>query len=189
MDARNPSSNQKKAKRRGAVVVFEDEVCFEQDGTTRRSWARRGVGFMVEHDPCRRRAKYYGAVSLDPKPRLVFRRAATFNARTFEPFLLQIVERFGKVCLILDNVAYHKAKRIKRVVRRLAGRLWLYCLPPYSPELNAVEMVWRETRKDATHNRYFPTMKGLRRTVQSQFRAYQAKPRLLVGTVAQFLRA
>lgn len=99
------------------------------------------------------------------------------------------MDRLGKVCLILDNVAYHKARRIRRAVRRLRGKLWLYNLPAYSPELNAVEMVWRETRKDATHNRFFGTMKGLRRSVQSQFRAYQARPALLAGTVAQFLRA
>lgn len=189
MDAHRFAQYQKKAQGRGAVVVFEDEVCFGQDGTTRRSWARRGVGFTVYHQPCKRSAKYFGALSMEPRPQLVYRRAQTFNSRTFETFLIQIVDRFGKVCLILDNVAYHKARRIRRAVRRLTGTLWLYSLPKYSPELNAQEMVWRETRKDATHNRFFATMKGLRRTIQSQFQAYQDRPELLVGTVAQFLRA
>lgn len=188
VDAHKPVKHQKKANARGAKVVFEDEVCFQQEGTTRRSWARRGIGFTVYHQPCKRSAKYFGAISMDPRPRLVYRSANTFNSRTFETFLNQLVDRFGMVCLILDNVAYHKARRIRRVLRRLHGRLWLYSLPKYSPELNAQEMVWRETRKDATHNRFFGTMKGLRRAVQSQFRAYQAQPQLLVGCVAQFLR-
>lgn len=188
MDEDEAAQYQKKARARGAVVVFEDEVSFEQEGTTRRSWARRGVGFTVWHQPCKRSAKYYGAITLEAKPRLVYRRAQTFNARTFETFLTQLVDRLGKVCLILDNVAYHKARRVRQAVRRLRGKLWLYSLPPYSPELNAVEMVWRETRKDATHNRFFATMKGLRRAVQSQFRAYQTEPIKLAGTVAQFIR-
>jgi transposase len=181
-------THKKNASRRGAVVVFEDEVAFQQEGTTRRSWARRGVGFTVWHQPVKRSAKYFGAVSMEAEPRLVWRPAERFNSRTFEAFLIQIVEHYGKVCLILDNVAYHKAKRLRPTLRALRGRLWMYGLPKYSPELNAVEMVWRETRKDATHNRYFATMKGLRRTVQSQFRAYEANPRALAGTVAQFLR-
>jgi transposase len=179
--------HQKKARARGAAVLFEDEVSFGQEGTAHRSWARRGVGFSVWHWPCKRSAKYYGAVAVGAKPRLVYRRAETFNARTFETFLDRLVGRFGKVCLILDNVPYHRARRVRRAARRLRGKLWLYSLPPYSPELNAVEMVWRETRKDSTHNRCFATMKGLTRAVQSQFRAYQAEPRQLRGIVAPFL--
>lgn len=188
MARENAPGNQKKAKRRGAAVVFEDEACFEQEGTTRRSWAERGVGFTVYHTPCKRSAKYFGAVTMAKRPRLVFRGAEHFNSRTFETFLIQLVDRLGKVCLILDNVAYHKSRRTRRTIRRLRGKLWIYHLPKYSPELNAQEMVWRETRKDSTHNRCFHTMKGLRRALQTQFRTYQKRPALLAGTVAQFLR-
>jgi transposase len=189
MDAHQASQHQKKAHKRRAVVAFEDEVAFQQEGTTRRSWAPRGVGFTVWHQPCKRSAKYFGAISMEPRPRILWQGAERFNSRTFETFLIQIVEHYGKVCLILDNVAYHKAKRLKPTIRALRGRLWIYNLPKYSPELNAVEMVWRETRKDATHNRYFATMKGLRRSVQSQFREYNERPGKLAGCVAQFLRA
>jgi transposase len=186
---KNPSQHQKKAAQRGAVVVFEDEVKFQQEGTIRQSWARRGVGFTVYHEPCKRSAGYYGAISLEGEPDFLWEGCQKFNSTTFCGFLDRVMEYYDKVCLIMDNVIYHKSKMVKRKIRRYRGRLWVYWLPKYSPELNAVEMVWRETRKDATHNQYFGTMRRLRRTVQGQFRKYQENPVKLAGTVALFLRA
>ncbi|MGH7427534.1 MAG: transposase [Candidatus Methylomirabilaceae bacterium] len=139
--------------------MFEDEACFQQEGTTRRSWAKRGKGFTVYHHPCKRRSKFFGAVSVSPRPKWAFRKARTFNASTFQAFLEDVLRVFGRVCMILDNVAYHKAKKLRPFLRANRHRLWLYSLPAYSPDLNAAEPVWRETRKDATHNRYFPAIK------------------------------
>lgn len=42
-------------------------------------------------------------------------------------------------------------------------------LPPYSPELNPIERVWKLTRRLCTHNRYFPHMDDLTREVSQQF--------------------
>jgi len=179
--------DQKNALGRGARVVFEDEVYFQQEGTTRRSWSRRGKGFIVYHHPCKRGAKFFGAISVSRRPALAFRPARKFNSRTFERFLVDVLRRYRKVALIIDNAPYHKAKRLRPFLRANRHRLWIYSLPKYSPELNAQEQVWRETRKDATHNRYFGTLKGLNRTVRTQFRTYQAQPHLLLGTVARFL--
>jgi transposase len=169
------------------VVLFEDEAYFQQEGTTRQSWARQGKGFTVYRHPCKRKRKFYGAITIDQKPSFIFQKSEWFNAKTFQRFLEHLLSVFDKICLILDNVRYHKAKRLKPFLQAHQDRLWIHHLPPYSPELNAVEMVWRETRKDATHNRYFSTMKGLTRTVQTQFRIYQKHPQKLAGTIANFL--
>lgn len=162
-------------------------MLFQQEGTTRQSWARRGKGFMVNRHPCKRKSKYYGAVTIDELPALVFQKADWFNAKTFLSFLKHIMSIFDRACLIMDNARYHKAKALEQFLEEHKDRLWLYYLPPYSPKLNAVEMVWRETRKYATHNRYFPTVKRLTRAVQTQFRIYQNEPQKLRGVVANFL--
>ena len=179
--------HKKKAAEVGAKVVFEDEVCFQQEGTSRQSWARRGIGFIVKHHPCKRRSKFFGAISLEAAPGFVFQKANWFNSRTYEKFLAEILNRFGKVVLIVDNVMYHRAKRLKAFLETNKDRLWLFNLPPYSPELNPVELVWRETKKNASHNRYFPTKKGLTRAVMSRFKMYQDLPSMLSGIVAQYL--
>lgn len=45
-------------------------------------------------------------------------------------------------------------------------------MPPYSPDLNSIEQVWRVTRRKATHNRYFPSVESLGSAVDGQFAKY-----------------
>ena len=167
--------------------MFEDEVLFQQEGTIRQSWALRGVGFTVYKYPCKRKSKFYGAVTIEKEPSFVFQKAVWFNSMTFQRFLEYLLTVFDKIYLILDNVRYHKAKKLGPFLENNKDRLKLFFLPPYSPKLNAVEPVWKETRKDATHNRYFASMKGLTRAVQTRFRIYQNEPWRLSGIVAPFL--
>ncbi|NQS98806.1 MAG: transposase [candidate division Zixibacteria bacterium] len=42
-------------------------------------------------------------------------------------------------------------------------------MPPYSPELNPQERVWRHTRRKATHNKYFNDEQELITVVESKF--------------------
>ena len=42
-------------------------------------------------------------------------------------------------------------------------------LPPYSPELNPIERVWKLTRRLATHNRYFEKIEQVAEAVEFQF--------------------
>src|SRR5207245_9151709 len=42
-------------------------------------------------------------------------------------------------------------------------------LPPYSPELNPIERVWKLTRRQCIHNRYFPALEEVLAAVETQF--------------------
>ena len=187
MVEREVSRNKKNARLNGAIILFEDEVLFQQEGTIRQSWARRGVGFSVFKYPCKRKIKFYGAVSIERYPRFHFQKVDWFNAKSFEKFLKTLLKSFDKIYLILDNARYHKAKELKPFLDDNKEHLSLYFLPSYSPELNAVEAVWKNTRKDATHNRYFPKIKRLTRAVHTRFRIYQNEPSMLAGIIKPFL--
>lgn len=54
----------------------------------------------------------------------------------------------GPVYLILDNMSVHKAKTVNEYVASLNGRLKLFFLPGYSPELNPDERVWKNVKHD-----------------------------------------
>lgn len=99
----------------------------------------------------------------------------TFNALTFQSFL-EYVLRYrtpGKLMvLVLDNARWHHAKLIQPWLFKHRHVIQLDFLPPYSPELNAIERVWKLTRKLCTHNRYFPHLDDLTQAVSQQFIAW-----------------
>jgi len=73
----------------------------------------------------------------------------SFNATVFIEFLKKLVhDSTSPVFLIVDNVPAHKANIVKKYVTSLEGRLQLFFLPPYSPELNPDEWVWKNIKHD-----------------------------------------
>ena len=64
--------------------------------------------------------------------------------------------------MILDNARYHHAKKLQPWLERYKRRIELFFLPPYSPELNPIEHVWKRERYLGTHNRFFPTLDALK---------------------------
>lgn len=129
------------------------------------------------HAPGRKSASLFGAVNLSTG-RLVTMMSPVFNADTFGLFLKKLIRhrRKGrKMVIITDNARYHHAVMLKDWIDAHREHLELDFLPPYSPELNPIERVWKLTRRMATHNRYFPTLEDIVNAVSHQVDLW-AKP-------------
>jgi transposase len=77
---------------------------------------------------------------------------------------LTIIEQNPKgkiILLILDNARYHHANMIQPWFHKNKQKIELLFLPPYSPELNPAELIWKYFRYLVTYNRYFPTLENL----------------------------
>ena len=92
-----------------------------------------------------------------------------------------------KVFLILDNARYHHAKFVREWVDANQTAIEFCFLPPYSPDFNAAEHVWRLTKRTTTHNRHFPTLEILHAKVSRRFNRFQGNPKSLKTAVARFL--
>ena len=77
--------------------------------------------------------------------------------------------------VLVDNATYHHARVLQPWLHQHRKALSLLFLPPYSPELNPIERVWKLTRRLATHNRHFPTLNDIVEAVSERF-AIWAKP-------------
>jgi len=70
-------------------------------------------------------------------------------------------------------VAYHTSKAVQQFCATLAqGRLEKVALPKFSPDMNPIEKLWKNTKRDATHLKYFPSFDQLRASVLDVFRQY-----------------
>jgi len=132
---------------------------------------------VLLHAPTRKSIAVFGAVR-PADGRLVVVKSDVFNAETFLAFLKQLLRhrrRNRLMVVVTDNAQYHRAKALRGWLYEHRNAIRLDYLPPYSPELNHIERVWKLTRRTSTHNRYFPELEQLVEAVFKQF-AIWAKP-------------
>lgn len=126
---------------------------------------------VLLHAPTRRQTAVFGAVC-PADGRFVTMPDERFDAESFQDFLAQLLRRRRrgrKMVVIVDNARWHHARALRPWLRRHRRILRLDFLPPYSPELNPVERVWKLTRRLCTHNVYFETLESLIEAVYEQF--------------------
>jgi transposase len=151
----------------------EDEVHFQRHSSLIRMWAPKGQQPRVLSPSVRHKVGFFGALNLKTG-RLLTQEAPTFNSMTFGDFIRYLLQSTqGKLYLILDNARWHRSQDLKDFFELNRDRLVLVFLPAYSPELNPIERVWRVTRRQVTHNRYFLSLEDLRIALTSQFIKWQ----------------
>ena len=157
----------------GIQLWCEDEVHFQRHSSLIRMWAPKGQQPRVLSASTRQKVGYFGALDLKTGC-LLTKEAPTFNAETFGGFLSYLLQHTqGKIHLILDNVSWHKAQDLSDFFIANRDRLVRVFLPPYSPELNPIERVWRITRRQVTHNRYFQSIEELETALTSRFAKWE----------------
>jgi len=130
---------------------------------------------VLLHAPTRKSVAVFGAVR-SSDGQLVTRPGKTFDATSFLGFLNQLVRhrRTGRLILVIvDNARWHHAKFLTPWLNEHRHILRLDFLPPYSPDLNVIERVWKLTRRTTTHDRYFPVLDELVAAVFRQFAFWQ----------------
>jgi transposase len=150
------------------VIVFEDEASFQQTPTLRATWARRASSASNSHAR--------GApVSLDGARFTYLHQQEYFQWETYLAFVEQVLvptfyRRNHRVYLIQDNASYHKKQESRDWFAKHQRYIQVFPLPPYWPELNATERIWKYTRQHATHNRFFAKPEHL---CQALFRTFE----------------
>ena len=164
------------ARNDGIDLWSLDECHFQQHGTRCRMWVPpEDKDPIVLQAPTRKSVALFGAVNTETG-KLVTMLTPKFNAETFEIFLRKLLrhrKRSGKMALILDNARYHHAKKLRPLLKKYQKVLRLDYLPPYSPELNPIERVWKLLRKNCTHNQYFETLYDLVQAVETEVSAWK----------------
>ncbi len=99
--------------------------------------------------------------------------SARFNSASYVAFLQQLLARFDTPIILIENsVSYHRSREVNQVKADHARRLSIVPLPAFSPDYNPIEKRWRNTKKDATHLKYFNTFEELRASVLEVFHPY-----------------
>lgn len=150
-----------------------DEVHFQQHGSRCRMWVPPETkNPVLFHHPTRKGVGYFGAVRIRDGKFVSQMEAEKFNAESFFEFMKTLrrkASRRHRVVVIADNARYHHANLHAEWRKKCGGRFELLFLPPYSPDLNPIERVWKLTRRQCLHNRYFPRLNDVVEAVEAKF--------------------
>jgi len=131
---------------------------------------------IVRHEPNRKSIGYFGALRLKDGYLMTRREDKSFNGQTFWKFLQELAvlsrARGRRVVVISDNAKYHHALLHKPWRLAQAGRFDLDFLPPYSPQLNPIERVWKLLRRLRLHNQHFSTLQHVVAAVEPQLQSW-----------------
>jgi transposase len=137
--------------------MFEDEARFGRISDPRRCWAPPGVRPEVSTQFIREYEYAFAAVS--PQDGLLDTLVLpTVNTEAMSVFLAEVSRRHAEefIVMVLDGAGWHKARRLL-----VPANMRLLFLPPWSPQLNAVEHVWDEIREKWFGNRVFDSLNAV----------------------------
>lgn len=163
--------------------------------TVTRAWYKRGSAPSVKSFPGRLKVAYAGFV-IPGTGELHTSKPERFNYETtieaIRAFLKARPVPDGKhYVLFLDNAPWHKKafrliqKERMEEYKDIREAAVLELLPPYSPDLNPIEQVWRIARRENTHNVFFPSLAMLESTVDRAFDKW-SKPNGQLRTLCSF---
>jgi DDE superfamily endonuclease len=163
---------------------YLDESGFAPTLPTGYTWARVGTRALVWDEPPQgRRLNVLGALApFGAQPDLVWvAPPGKIDSTVLLDFLWREVARLpappdqlpadyrrARPCVVvLDNASAHTSKAVKAVLPALAAAgVTLYYLPPYSPELNRIEELWRQIKYQDLPVRSYRTLDELRAAVE-----------------------
>jgi len=170
---------QKRAKKEGAIIYFQDESGIRSDFHAGTTWALKGQTPVIEATGARFGLNMVGAIT--PQGKMSFMIVnGTVNAVKLCEFLKRLM--YGhekKIFLIWDGHPTHKSKTVKECIASFNGRLEVFLLPPYSPELNPIEQLWNHTKSNGVGRQPVKGPDQLKLNVINRLRTLQKLPKLI----------
>ena len=144
----------REAKKEKRTIYFSDEAGFHatvQYGTT---WAPKGKTPVIKASGQRQKVNCISAISNKGEMRFMLYESK-FTADTFIEFLKRMLHKqTNPITLIVDGHRTHFTKKVKEFAAATNGKLKIYQLPSYSPELNPDEFVWNNAKQKVAKRKY-----------------------------------
>lgn len=162
-------------------IVFMDSAHPTMATKVVCGWIKKGVDKPIGQTASRTRVNVMGAIEL-ASMKVVSCCPEYVNAETTVSFLDQLKAAYPdapKIHIILDQSGYHKSKLVQESA--IAKNIVLHYLPPYSPNLNPIERLWKVMNEQIRNNVVFDSAKKFRTAISDFFEKKIPK-------IAQFLR-
>ena len=167
------------ARKQKADIFFGDEAGMRSDFHSGKTWAVRGKTPIISTTGARFGCNMISAIS--PRGAMRFMLVeGNVTVAFFLDFLKRLMYNWTRnIFLIVDGHPVHKSTAVSKFVASTEGKLRLFHLPPYSPELNPDEQVWNHLKNHGVGKQPATGPDQLKRMIISHLRKLQKSPGLV----------
>lgn len=146
-------------------IYFMDGVHPQHNTIAAYGWIKKGQTKHLKTNNGRKRTNINGALNLATKE-LMYVEDERINSQTMIALLFLILEKQkeGRIYIVLDNARYYHSIIVKEFLKE-HPRIILKFLPPYSPNLNSIERLWKILKKKVVYNKFYLKFDDFRKEV------------------------
>ena len=137
------------------TICFMDGVHPTHNVEVAYGWIKRGVRKEIPANTGRSRINLCGAIDMISH-QLTFQEDQTLDAESTIRFFRRLEDAYPnheKVHVFCDNARYYRNKKVKKYLED--SKIILHFLPPYSPNLNPIERLWKWMKERVIYNTYY----------------------------------
>jgi len=138
-------------------LYYIDGVHPQHNSLPSYGWLPKGEETKLKSNTGRQRANISGALDAETHE-VIVQEHFTLNAETtikFFKFIESKNKDTNSIYLVLDNAGYYKGEKIREFLK--TSKIKLVFLPPYAPNLNLIERLWKFFKKQVLYNQYYKT--------------------------------
>lgn len=141
--------------KKNAILLVQDEMILTTQTTCQKIWLPQGEYPIVDVSTNRKRRCIYGFLNVVKGEEHAFKTMGA-NSEATKKVLNKIGKLYPKqkIVIIWDNASWHKSQEIRRYLSETKHDFHLINFPPYAPDENPQEHVWKAGRENATHNKF-----------------------------------
>jgi transposase len=150
-------------------IVFSDGVHPTMATKISYGWIKKGVNKLIATTASRTRMNLLGALNLETM-QVVIKEYETLNQDSMADYLGQIRQAYPKapqIHMIVDRGPYNISQKTKKTAKKYG--IVLHFLPPYSPNLNPIERLWKIMNEMVRDNRFFESAKSFKEEIKHFF--------------------
>jgi len=162
----------------GEIALYSDEVDIHLNPRTGPDWMARGVQKWVR-TPGNNEKRYVAGALNRATGAIVGVEGERKTSRLFIDLLDAVARRYPRarrIHLIVDNYIIHKSKVTLAALRRHRDRIQVHFLPPFCPDENPIEGLWKDLHANVTRNHRCRTIAELMKAVHRYLKAAAPYP-------------
>ena len=169
----------KEAKKENAEIHWGDDMGVRSDHQAFRTYGKKGKTPVIPGTGQRFGCNMISTVTNRGTLRFMVYKNR-FTSKTFIEFLRRLIKSAKrKVFLIVDSNPVHKSKKVEKWLDKKNGKIRMYFLPPYSPDLNPDEMLNNDVKANAVGKRRPKNQGEMMEDVRGYLRDTQRNPEIV----------